>query len=566
MAPGPHEEPLLGKNHDHRQRLLHQQEPCRLPVVNIKKNADDESEEERLLESSGASCTVVNPRLVGATAATSDFESRGTSLPGDSPRAQHEEKTAGKADQPDGGEGGARGEKGGREKDDGSEDSTSQEEPPRRRRDLAAYWLLGFCNNFTYWVMITAAYDLLNAESQAYTERAHQRDQTFLLHNTSDVTTHPASDFSTHPTSDVTGWQNESASTFINTFKCLRHSTGAILVADTLPATALTLAAPLTLLVGVGLRVGLIGGLCVASYLILGLATSKYVFLGVALASASRGFSDTTFLGHASHYHKHVLSLWSSGTGVATFVGPLLYSSMTTAGMYPQHVLLVFLVVPALIAVSFSCVLSRHKKHHADENLERQQPTGIPCDEEIENEKQKLAVVVKEKFFLFLRAQKYLLPLAVFYLVMYFTNQGLLELVYFPTSHLTHAQQYSWSNTVRCLGTLISRSAHKLFLLPSTWIYSILAMMIMVVVGTEAHYHYLPSEYIIFSLLLLQGLLEGAAFRNTVFSMHKKASSEEREFCLGIFPTSLFLPAMLAGFASIPVHDLLCQHHLYRQG
>lgn len=48
-----------------------------------------------------------------------------------------------------------------------------------------------------------------------------------------------------------------------------------------------------------------------------------------------------------------------------------------------------------------------------------------------------------------------------------------LESVYFPASHLSHAQQYSWSITVRCLGTLISRSSHKLLLLPSTWLYCI---------------------------------------------------------------------------------------------
>nr|XP_053642991.1 uncharacterized protein LOC128696032 [Cherax quadricarinatus]XP_053642992.1 uncharacterized protein LOC128696032 [Cherax quadricarinatus] len=113
------------------------------------------------------------------------------------------------------------------------------------------------------------------------------------------------------------------------------------------------MAAPLTLLVNVDMRVGLVGSLCVASYLILGLATSEFVFLGVALASASRGFSDTTFLGHASHYHKHTLSLWSSGTGVATFMGPLLYSSLTTGGINPRYALLIFLTVPIIIAIRY---------------------------------------------------------------------------------------------------------------------------------------------------------------------------------------------------------------------
>lgn len=50
----------------------------------------------------------------------------------------------------------------------------------------------------------------------------------------------------------------------------------------------------------------------------------------------------------------------------------------------------------------------------------------------------------------------------------------------------------------------------------------VLQVMIMALVGTEAHYHYLPSEYVIFGLLLAQGLLEGAAFRTTVFTLHKE--------------------------------------------
>ncbi|XP_045604738.1 LOW QUALITY PROTEIN: battenin [Procambarus clarkii] len=448
-------------------------------------------------------------------------------------------------------------EKKGRERDEELEEGIGMYRgPPRRHRDLVAYWLLGFCNNFTYWVMITAAYDLLSSQSQTVTERSQQQSSP-TLQNSSSVTIRPPY--------DGTISQNESVETFVNTFKCLRHSTGAILVADTLPATALTLAAPLTLLAGVDLRVWLVGGLCVASYLVLGLATSKFVFLGVALASASRGFSDTTFLGHAAHYHKHVLSLWSSGTGVATFLGPLLYSSLTTGGMSPRHALLVFLIVPIIIVVSFWCILSRLVKSEAGVEADTQDTLAYNSAQDAENDKQKRLAIVKEKLFLLLRAKQYLLPLSVFYFIMYFTNQGLLELVYFPASHLTHAQQYSWSNTVRCLGTLISRSAHKFFLLPSTWIYSALAMVIVLVVGTEAHYHYLPSEYIIFTLLFLQGLLEGAAFRSTVFNMHEKAGDKEREFCLGIFPVSLFLPAMLAGFASIPVHDVLCQNHLYQQ-
>ncbi|XP_063590120.1 battenin-like [Penaeus indicus] len=446
----------------------------------------------------------------------------------------------------------------------------------RRYRDLLAYWLLGFCNNFTYWVMITAAYDLLTPETQQmYVERSQDQGHSTDLQQTS---------FYRSPTA-VQGeggggggggggasWPNVSSQfSVVNTFKCQRHSTGAILIADTLPATALTLAAPVVLLVAVNLRVAFICGLCVASYLTLGLAPPKFVFLGVALASASRGFSDTTFLGHASRYHKHVLSLWSSGTGIATFIGPLLYASLTTAGVEPRRALLSFLMVPAVIALRFGrlkkrkmecfcCVLSNHEDPSARSDVEK----VLEVERDLPKKKS-LAAKIQEKLDLFMRAQKYIFPLSVFYMMMYLTNQGLLEMVFFPGSILTHAQQYSWSNTTRCLGTLISRSAHKFFLIPNAWIYNGLALAILVTVGTEAYYHYLPSEYIVFSLLFLQGLLEGAAFRTTVFRIQNKTTEKEQEFCLGVFPVSLFLPAVLAGLASLPIHDYLCENHLYAQ-
>nr|XP_027236089.1 uncharacterized protein LOC113827408 [Penaeus vannamei] len=236
--------------------------------------------------------------------------------------------------------------------------------------------LLGFCNNFTYWVMITAAYDLLTPETQV-SSNSNVRG---AIAGPRTPNGPPADELLQQESYSYSGrrrrrrrrrrreeeeeesWLNVSSPlSAVNTFKCQRHSTGAILIADTLPATALTLAAPVVLLVAVNVRVALICSLCVASYLTLGLAPPKFVFLGVALASASRGFSDTTFLGHASRYHEHVLSLWSSGTGIATFMGPLLYASLTTAGVKPKNALLSFLMVPAVIVLSFCCILSNHE-------------------------------------------------------------------------------------------------------------------------------------------------------------------------------------------------------------
>ncbi|XP_064119755.1 battenin-like isoform X2 [Macrobrachium nipponense] len=368
----------------------------------------------------------------------------------------------------------------------------------QRYRDSVAYWWLGFCNNFTYWVMITAAYDLLTPEY-------HQPGEGLLL-----------TDVVRNVSEEVTSvWANESSPAEAeNTFTCQEQSTGAILVADTLPATVITLASPLILLWEVNIRVALVTVLCAASYLILGLAHPRHVFLGVALASASRGFSDSAFLGHASHYPKQVLSTWSAGTGAATFLGPMLYSSLTTGGLDPRHALLIFLAIPVITAVSFWCLLGHYEKDVSGKETEDLgELEAAKSDQELEEKKSEMNRF-KENILVFMKALKYIFPLSLFYFIMYLTNQGLLA--------------------------------------------------ILCIIGTEAYYHYLPSEYIVFTLLFIQGLLEGAAFRTTVFHIHSHTSDKERSFSLGVFPASLFPPALTAGFASMPVHNFFCKHHAFK--
>ncbi|CAL4068000.1 unnamed protein product, partial [Meganyctiphanes norvegica] len=447
-----------------------------------------------------------------------------------------------------------------KDKDGGTtEVNSNNNKSPAKKRDLGAYWVLGFCNNFTYWVMITAAYDLLAPYQHGYSDNTnHHVANRKHIGNLSKLHQCIFHNILLELTTNV--------NVHIGREGCHKHSTGAILVADTLPATLVTLAAPICLLLAVDLRVILVCGFCLSSYITLGIAPTSFVFLGVALASTSRGFSDMTFLGHASNYHKNCLSVWSSGTGVATFVGPLLYSALTTAGISTDTALLTFICVPFATAVSFWCVLTRIPKN-IEQELENENTKENEFDEnqllttntqEKINKRSNESSIPDSKAILKIRAIKFILPSSSFYFIMYFTNQGLLELVYFPSSLLTHSQQYSWSNTARCFGTLLSRSAHKFLMLPNRWLYSIIAVGILVFIACEVKFHIFPNEYFIYTLLFLQGLLEGAAFRSTMFAIYSETEDADRVFCLSIFPVSLFLPAVMAGVSAIPIHRWLC--------
>lgn len=410
-----------------------------------------------------------------------------------------------------------------------------------RVRNLTAFWILGFCNNFTFWVLITAAFDIL----------ARNVNQTI---NRPDTT---ASLLQTPSTDNISrvDWLLRKSPIELNndTFaeQCSTTSTGSLLVAETLPASVITLAAPVFLRSPTNLRVSLLIALCLASYAVLAFSGKTWLdFAGVTLASLSRGLSDITFLEHSAAYEKNVLSTWSSGTGVATFVGPLLYAGLTTCGLQPRHALLSLSPVPLLIGVSFWFILVVPE---GDCKLKAEkQPIDDICS-------QISATKFLQKISEFVKASYHIIPLFFFYVEMYFMSSGVLELIYFPGIWLSHSQQYRWYTTIRCLGQMISRSGHCWFHTTHLWLPVIAHAFILLIMLLEACIHFLPQIWIMFALLLIQGLLEGTQFKSTLFNIYKNVEPEERPRCLATMPVTFFPPAVISGFLAIPLHDALCQ-------
>uniref|UniRef100_A0A8C3HF64 Battenin n=1 Tax=Chrysemys picta bellii TaxID=8478 RepID=A0A8C3HF64_CHRPI len=189
---------------------------------------------------------------------------------------------------------------------------------------------------------------------------------------------------------------------------------------------------------------------------------------GVVLASVSSGLGEISFLALTAFYPRYwVVSCWSSGTGGAGLLGALSYLGLTQAGLSPRHTLLAMLSLP-LRARLAACA-----------PLPPLSPQGL---------------------------LKYLLPLALVYFAEYFINQGLVS---------GGACAAPWYQMLYQAGVFVSRSSLHCVRIRHIWVLALLQCLNMVFLLPAVYFMFLPSIYLVFALILYEGLLGGAGYVNT---------------------------------------------------
>uniref|UniRef100_A0A6P4EV21 Battenin n=1 Tax=Drosophila rhopaloa TaxID=1041015 RepID=A0A6P4EV21_DRORH len=376
-------------------------------------------------------------------------------------------------------------------------------------RDLTSYWILGLCNNYGYVVMLSAAHDII--------KQFNPNDE------------------------------SEESSSGRN---CHLVSTGAILLADVLPSLFVKMLMPFFPF-WVNFRIALAVAFSAAGFLLVGFANAEWMaLLGVIITSASSGIGETTFLAYSSRYNKNVISTWSSGTGGAGVIGSLSYASLRSLDFSPRDTMLIMLIFPVIEAFAFWLLLRRPQ-------VDILPVTTVESTEVLITDEKPL-VGFKEKFFYIKHLIKYMLPLCLVYFFEYFINQGLFELVYFEDIFLDKDSQYRWLNVDYQIGVFISRSSVNLFQLDKIWLMSVFQFVNVVYFLTEVIWWYTPSIWIVFVIVLWEGLLGGGAYVNTFYRMSKEISPERQQFAMAMVVQSDSYGIALAGFLAIPVHNAIC--------
>nr|KAF6283678.1 CLN3 lysosomal/endosomal transmembrane protein, battenin [Pipistrellus kuhlii] len=392
--------------------------------------------------------------------------------------------------------------------------------PPQDRRgahwkNVVGFWILGLCNNFSYVVMLSAAHDILS----------HQKESG----NQSHVGPGP---------------HNKSSR-----FDCNPVSTAAVLLADILPTLVIKLLAPFGLhLLPYSPRV-LCSGFCAAgSFILIAFSRSVPVSLcGVVLASISSGLGEVTFLALTAFYPRAVISWWSSGTGGAGLLGALSYLGLTQAGLSPQHTLLSMLGIPVLLLASYFFLLTSPEPQDpgGEEEAERAARQPLISGEDPEAPERKpdssSGLSLHEKWTVFKVC----------------TGAGF-ELLFFRNTSLNHAQQYRWYQMLYQAGVFASRSSLRCFHIRFTWTLALLQCFNLVFLLLHVWLNFLPSIYLVFLIILYEGLLGGAAYVNTFHNVALETSDEHREFAMTTTCISDTLGISLSGLTALPLHDLLC--------
>ena len=284
---------------------------------------------------------------------------------------------------------------------------------------ITCYWLLGLCNNFAYVIMLSAARDILSTQNE---KNSKENSSTTTIVESKNVT---------------------------NIYDCNTLSTGTILLADIIPGFITRLIFPFIMhKIPYSLRVFFVILSNIACFLICALTPAHLewlIFIGVGFASIASAFGEITFLALTTLYSKKLsITGWASGTGGAGFIGSFGYAMLTSLGLTPSTTILIMLVIPVIMCISYIMLPSIEFTKFRNQNIE--------SDREIENKQSKsnetlISVkklgFIKQKLELMRPLLKYMIPLFLVYFAQYFINQGLFELLYFKDSSISeHESQY----------------------------------------------------------------------------------------------------------------------------
>uniref|UniRef100_A0A8D2DM56 Battenin n=1 Tax=Sciurus vulgaris TaxID=55149 RepID=A0A8D2DM56_SCIVU len=298
-------------------------------------------------------------------------------------------------------------------------------------------------------------------------------------------------------------------------FDCNSVSTAAVLLADILPTLLIKLLAPLGLhLLPYSPRV-LLSGVCSAgSFVLVAFSHSVSISLcGVVLASISSGLGEVTFLSLTAFYPSYFLLLTSP-------------ESQDPGG-----------------------------EDEADTGA-RQPLIGTETSELKPGSSWNLSL--QERWTVFKGLLCYIIPLVLVYFAEYFINQGLFELLFFRNTSLSHAQQYRWYQMLYQAGVFTSRSSLRCCRIRFIWVLALLQCLNLAFLLADVLLTFLPSIYMVFLIILYEGLLGGAAYVNTFHNIALETNDQHREFAMAAACISDTLGISLSGVLALPLHDFLC--------
>lgn len=297
--------------------------------------------------------------------------------------------------------------------------------------------------------------------------------------------------------------------------------------------------------------------------------------VGIILASAGSGLGETSFLALTTYYHPQVVIAWSSGTGTAGIVGAFYYLAMRTwFGLSLRATLLLACVLPFMMALAYFVLL--RPEHQAV--VEKEETPGGHADSEdslATTDPAPGARTGLRSFGAYASLQshlhmirplifRFILPLFLVYYAEYVINNSVFFSLLYPLTAGPFDEFRQYYPTYQALyqtGVFLSRTFGRALPVTNGWMLAGLQAAMLVLLSLETAYGFIGNVWVVFALILFEGLLGGAAYVNTFCNITHQVPRSQVEFSMAFTGIADSTGIGLAGLTCLLYEPFLCQRN-----
>lgn len=320
----------------------------------------------------------------------------------------------------------------------------------------------------------------------------------------------------------------------------------------------------------------------IALCMTLGLALVVFVedirvkLVGIALNAMATGASEVVFLALTSFYPQICISSFVAGTGTASLISPLYYTSLTTwSCVSPKTAILITIPLPLLVLV-FYAVLDKEyisngayssPKEHTEVEYSIVGSTPDTTDQTVTVPHKQPC---DEKLRIGLRILPFIIPLFLSFFAEYMSNSSVITTIAFPNSQVLPRDHFLYYSLSYRIGKFIGRSylfvfaclppeATEFLKCDRTWIFAAFEMAHLVFFLFESWYHFVWYIWIMIALCSTLGLFAGMIVLHSPHAVARHTAPEEREFALGLLTAGNAVGAFVAGLLGLVVEPYLTE-------
>ncbi|XP_027060503.1 protein BTN1-like [Pocillopora damicornis] len=317
----------------------------------------------------------------------------------------------------------------------------------------------------------------------------------------------------------------------------------------------------------------------IALWMMLGMALIVFVedirvkLVGITLNAMAAGMSEVIFLALTSFYPQIAISSFLAGTGSASLISQLYYTSVTTwsCAESPKTAIMIVIPLPLSILVSYA-MLDKGDISNGEglgtKVVKKAKYTAVSMDELL-IPSQRLSY--GEKFRIGRKIICFIIPLFFSFFAEYLANSSVITTIAFPNSQVLPRDHFLYYSLSYCTGKFLGRSYLLLFAWLSkdlteflfcdrTWIFAVLEIVLLIFFLFQSWYHFVSFIWIIVCLCFTLGLVSGMIYLHSPHAVARHVEPEEKEFALGLITVGNSVGAFVGGLVGLIVESYLVEN------